>query len=107
MPVAPPRACARCGAVDCQVHQRAAWHHSEPVKRITGTRLQRLRNQLFDRQPLCVLCQRVGRVTVATIRDHIVPLAFGGKDVEANVQPVCARCHDAKTADESKRGIGR
>lgn len=30
--------------------------------------------------------------------DHIVPLQFGGEDNEANLQPLCVRCHKRKTA---------
>ena len=37
--------------------------------------------ELFDRTPLCVNCgSKAGRVTVATIRDHIVPLTQGGDE---------------------------
>ena len=72
-----------------------------------GRKLQRLRNQLFDKQPLCVLCLLKGRTTVATIRDHVVPLAEGGLDDETNTQPICEECHELKTAEESKRGIRR
>jgi 5-methylcytosine-specific restriction protein A len=47
---------------------------------------------------------KAGRVRVASIRDHIVPLAEGGRDDESNVQPLCEECSDAKTIEESKRG---
>ena len=46
-------------------------------------------------------------MTVATIRDHVVPLAEGGEDDEENVQPLCQDCSDAKTREESKRGQRR
>ena len=49
--------------------------------------------------PLCVECAKRGRVTVATIRDHIIPLAEGGEDVPENTQPF-------KTKAESARGRG-
>jgi 5-methylcytosine-specific restriction protein A len=107
MPTAPPRACARCGQLHCQVHVRQAWRNGPPPPRIRGARLQRLRRQLFDASPLCVICEAAGRVTVATIRDHIVPLAEGGRDDASNSQPVCAECHTRKTAAEAKRGRRR
>jgi len=72
-----------------------------------GRRLQRARAQLFDEHPLCVQCQAEGRVTVACIRDHIVPLAEGGTDDRANVQPLCQRCSDLKTQREAARGMRR
>lgn len=66
-----------------------------------------MRNDLFTKQPLCVLCVEQGRVRVATIRDHIRPLAEGGQDIEANTQGLCQQCSDEKTADEARRGIRR
>ncbi|MFJ8955637.1 HNH endonuclease [Streptomyces sp. NPDC102381] len=36
--------------------------------------------------------------------DHVVPLALGGEDVDANVQVLCKQCHKTKTAlDFGKR----
>jgi 5-methylcytosine-specific restriction protein A len=49
-----------------------------------------------------------GRRTLATIRDHIVPLAEGGAEgTEENEQPLCRAHSDAKTAEEAKRGARR
>jgi 5-methylcytosine-specific restriction protein A len=45
-----------------------------------------------------------GRVTASVTPDHIVPLAHGGTDDDANVQCLCLECHDAKTrADFGQR----
>lgn len=109
MPTAALRPCRICRTVGCTEHIPKAWQSTRvaPAKRVTGRPLQRLRQQLFDREPLCRPCHTNGRVTVATIRDHIVPLAEGGQDVELNTQPICAECHDAKTQAESARGIRR
>lgn len=90
----------------CAAHARRSWERSQPVPRIRGRRLQRLRARLFREHPLCVQCYAEGRVTVATIRDHIVPLAEGGPDDETNVQPLCQSCSDVKTSQESKHGRG-
>jgi 5-methylcytosine-specific restriction protein A len=46
-------------------------------------------------------------VQVATIRDHIVPLAEGGLDAESNIQALCQACSDAKTETEARRGMSR
>jgi len=59
---------------------------------------QRRRLALLVDQPFC----RCGHL--ATIRDHIVPLAEGGLDEEFNVQPLCESCHAAKTQQEAQRG---
>ena len=39
--------------------------------------------------------------------DHIQPLADGGADDDANMQPMCAPCHTAKTARENSARAAR
>ena len=93
----------------CEKHRLAAW--SQPTKqatpRITGRRLQRLRTELFAREPLCVGCLKRGKVQLATQRDHVVPLFEGGADDESNTQGLCDDCHDTKSEDERLRAQGR
>ena len=51
---------------------------------------------LFD-NPLCVYCQREGRVTAASVVDHITP-HHGDQALfwcQANWQPLCKPCHDS------------
>lgn len=48
----------------------------------------------------------MGRVTLATQRDHIKPLAEGGADDGDNEQGLCEPCHEAKSKAESMRGRG-
>lgn len=43
-------------------------------------------------QTLCAYCGE----RVATTRDHVVPLARGGKDEAANVVPACLPCNVRK-----------
>ena len=86
----------------------AQWtSNSPPTKRITGRKLQRMRAALFARAPWCVLCELHGRKTRATIRDHKIPLAEGGLDDETNEQGLCLDCSDAKTEEETARGVRR
>lgn len=66
-----------------------------------------MRAELFTRDPLCAECKRLGRVTLATQRDHIKALAEGGADDDSNVQGLCADCHEAKSKAESARGVRR
>lgn len=66
-----------------------------------------MRAALFMRQPLCCVCERQGRVTLATQRDHIIPLAEGGLDDDSNTQGLCFTCHEKKSALESARGVAR
>jgi 5-methylcytosine-specific restriction protein A len=76
--------------------------------RLRGRANQRRRANLFAREPLCRECAKQGRVTIATIRDHIVPLGEGGAEgVDENEQPLCQSCSDIKTAAESARGVRR
>jgi 5-methylcytosine-specific restriction protein A len=70
---------------------------------VRGRRLQAVRAQLFRAHPFCVQC----RIAVATIRDHVIPLAEGGVDDDSNVQALCQMCSDAKTAAEARRGQTR
>lgn len=66
-----------------------------------------MRAALFTREPLCRLCMAENRVSIATQRDHVKPLAEGGLDDETNEQALCEPCHDTKSAGESKRGRRR
>ena len=73
-----------------------------------GRALQRRRAALFASEPLCRLCHAQGRTTLATIRDHIIPLAEGGTENDpTNEQPLCQDCSDQKTREESARGVRR
>ena len=115
MPIAAPRPCSHTGcrvlAViggRCADHQREAWH-KKPVatKRVTGRRLQAMRAALFADNPLCVECTRLGCVTEAVERDHIVPLGEGGLDEADNVQGLCLACHEVKSLAEALRARRR
>jgi 5-methylcytosine-specific restriction enzyme A len=98
----------RDGSGRCSAHQREAWGKRADVpERIRGRRGQALRQELFRRQPLCVECERQGRVSLAVVRDHIVPLAEGGKDTEDNAQGLCNPCHDEKSLGERLRAQRR
>src|SRR5205085_3978463 len=112
MPQSAPRPCTQpgCGRLvfdgsgRCAVHPRPAWaKKAEAPKRITGRRLQRLRAELFARDPLCAECQRHGRITLATQRDHVKSLGEDGTDTEDNVQGLCDDCHEAKSLAEAIR----
>lgn len=117
MPSAPLRPCTgspRCPHSvgpdhPCPVHRPRSQAHgySHDVTRIRGSKLQRLRRQLFSREPLCRPCATVGLTAIAVIRDHITPLAEGGTDADANIQPICQACSDAKSKQEAQRGRER
>jgi 5-methylcytosine-specific restriction protein A len=101
-------ALVRDGTSRCPKHPQQVWAKpASATKRVTGRKLQAMREALFTRQPLCVICQAQGRVRLATQRDHTIPLAEGGADDDSNVQGLCEPCHDAKSRAESQRGRGR
>jgi 5-methylcytosine-specific restriction protein A len=88
--------------------ERRSWQHpgkESRHKRGYGREHVRLRELLLQQEPLCRLCKAAGRVRLATIADHIVPLAQGGAVHEiTNLQPVCDECHQDKTnADNGRR----
>lgn len=65
----------------------------------------RLRHHQLQSQPLCVMCDALGKLTPATVVDHITPHKG---DLQlfsdpANLQSVCKPCHDkAKQIQETK-----
>ena len=67
----------------------------------------RVRAKRFLRlNPLCAVCAKRGRTTVATCVDHIVP--HKGDQVlfwsEANWQGLCSSCHSSGKQAVEKRG---
>lgn len=114
MPIAAPKPCVVCrvlvtdGSARCPAHKPAPWvKRADAPKRITGRRLQRMRRDLFARQPLCEECARHGRVTLATERDHRIALAEGGIDAAGeNEQALCAACNREKGLAEALRARG-
>lgn len=112
VPSSPPKPCTVCGTLvrdggsRCEQH-RQSWVKNKPTKRVTGRRLQAMREALFMRDPLCAECTRLGRVSLATQRDHIVPLAEGGADDHTNEQGLCDDCHREKSLSEALTGRRR
>lgn len=75
------------------------------VERKRGRAGQRERARILAEEPFCRHCLRSGREVIATVIDHIKPLAWGGSDERANKQPLCGPCHDMKSkAERSEAG---
>lgn len=69
-------------------------------ERIRGRKGVELRRRRLMAEPLCRMCKEEGRVTAATVPDHIVPLAKGGEDVDSNVRCLCDAHHKDVTAEQ-------
>ena len=69
---------------------------------------KQLRHLYFQRHPLCVDCQLMGRATAATHLDHIKPVAEAPELAWtwSNLQGLCHQHHSEKTAT-ADRGFGR
>lgn len=80
---------------------------SSGVERIRGSQLQRIRLEHFQRNPLCVECDKRGEVRLATELDHIVALCNGGRDIESNRQGLCGPCHALKTQRDIAQSVNR
>ena len=100
----------RVGAISTQTVQMLnpdAWREGlTTAQRGYGGRWQRARLAYLAKHPLCRMCEAQGRVTEATLVDHIVDhrgdmVKFW--DSEGNWQPLCKPCHGIKTAAD---GIG-
>jgi 5-methylcytosine-specific restriction endonuclease McrA len=85
-----------------------AWREGlTTAQRGYGGKWQRYRLKFLERNALCVMCQAKGKVTEATVVDHIVDhrgnqALFWAPD---NHQGLCKPCHGIKTAADG--GIGQ
>jgi 5-methylcytosine-specific restriction protein A len=54
---------------------------------------------------LCRACLFIGRLTAATLVDHIVPISQAPdlRLVRSNLQALCASCHARKTQADLKK----
>lgn len=107
MPRRPKRSCSHPGCPEltdgqyCDQHRREEYKKYNRFKRgefskrfYNSPQWQRLRKKKLSQNPLCEHCEREGRVTPATVVDHIVPIKEGGAALDINnLQSLC-RYHD-------------
>lgn len=76
---------------------------SEKHNQRYGQRHRKMRAELLAKEPHCRACAAIGKVAIASIADHQLPLsawpyqACWGLDA---LQPLCIPCHAQKTAQE-------
>ena len=115
MPSAPSRPCARPGCqllasvghlcikhAEAEKVQKKQYdrQRGSSAKRGYGRKWQNYRKIYLAEHPLCVRCEKKGRVVPATVVDHVKP-HLGDYDLfwqASNHQSICVRCHNKLTA---------
>lgn len=63
----------------------------------------KIRTRQLSRQPLCARCYSEGKITAATVVDHVFPHRRDADAFKVNLfQSLCAPCHSLKTQDENR-----
>jgi 5-methylcytosine-specific restriction enzyme A len=76
------------------------WYNREVWRR-------RSRRQRWE-QPLCAMCLALGRLTPATVADHIEPHRGDWNSfLTAPLQSLCFDCHNSKKKSDEERGYSR
>lgn len=106
MPTRAQRSCSVPGCANflpCPEHSfRAVFDRQRGTRQARGYDADwlRCRAYILSREPLCRRCKR----EQATAVDHILPLRRGGARLDPdNLQPLCASCHNKKTATEDSQ----
>lgn len=104
MPRKPKRPCRHPGCpnlsdgVYCEAH-RKLYARENASERGYDSKWRSARALFLKKNPLCVKCREKGKLTPATVVDHIIP--HRGDPVlfwdRSNWQPLCKDCHDHKT----------
>lgn len=88
------------------VIQPGSWRSGKTsTERGYGYKWQKARERFLSEHPLCVYCERQGRVAAATVVDHIVPHEGNERLFwdESNWQSLCATHHSSDKQREEKR----
>ena len=110
MPKAPKRPCRYPGCpnlcdkgVYCSKHMRFSSDRMRGGAEARGydSRWRKARAAFLQRNPLCNECMKHGRLTPATVVDHVIPHRGDQKLFwdEGNWQALCKSCHDRKTGN--------
>lgn len=117
MPYRPKRPCSYPGCPNltdkryCPEHEKLMNAQYDMRLRDCGARefynskeWKRLRQNYLIEHPFCEECRKNGRLTKATVVDHIIPIRMGGSTLdENNLQALCASCHGRKSILEGSR----
>lgn len=86
--------CAKCNTGRMNAGQKGYDHH-----------WRKLRAQILEDQPLCIDCEKEGRIKPAVELHHIqgINTAPHLRLERTNLAPLCERCHDARHGKVLKR----
>jgi len=80
------------------------WGNNTHRKIYDSAKWKSLREVMLDSIPLCEECSKKGIKREATIVDHIIRIKDGGPIWDTdNLQCLCRKCHNSKTAHESNK----
>jgi 5-methylcytosine-specific restriction protein A len=115
MPFKPKRPCSQPGCPKltdgrfCEEHakeeaKRYERYQRDPAMKKSYSRTwKRIRDRYIKEHPLCEMCQKEDKLTLAEEVHHVVPLSKGGTHATENLMALCTRCHSAITAKEGGR----
>lgn len=101
----------------CETHERQIqykWYRSldknyirpPEYKKRYNKEWSRIRAAFLAANPLCEMCKRQGRYTLANEVHHIKPLANGGTNEFENLMALCKSCHSKITFAENSKKRG-
>lgn len=117
MPMKPKKPCRYAGCPElinesyCEEHKKLItkqynqyWRDKKSQKFYQSQEWKTLRKKKLRINPLCEECYRNGKITKATIADHITPIKQGGTALDiTNLQSLCWSCHSRKSVEEGSR----
>ena len=92
-----------------KLQKDSLWSRETQRDRLYGRRWREARQAFLASHPLCVFCDQLGRVTAASVVDHIE--RHNGNETRfwdtTNWQPLCQPCHDGAKAELEQTGTLR
>ena len=82
------------------VASKKSWNSTD--FKYNSTAWIKLRDLVRSEEPLCRHCKQIDKITPTKIIDHIQPISQGGDPWDReNLQGLCEKCHNRKTAIEN------
>ena len=98
MPNIPRREKARPWKRKLKSRKPQGGRRHDPDRRYHTKQWQRTRKLVLLRDAVCVLCERLGKVTPSTVADHVIPVRMRDReddrfyDIET-IRGLCSSCH--------------